>query len=140
MVEMLSRQVIGKWLDSLAKKGDMGRAREGATLYGIQKYTGIPLMSLRMYAKQMAEGMSKPRQLLLSKVIAMVENGQLDFVIEGKYGQCQLPRKVAVIRDKPVPLKKYGFKFTPQGVRLTYVDRPKPFVPMPSFKQVLFQK
>lgn len=129
--EMLSRAAIQAWLKSLVQRTK--EKRDGPTLHCLGKYLGIPKDSLAFLSRADV-GMSKDRQRLLSKVIAQIENGQLTFErVATRKGL----EKRAVFVDNPKPRVRYGVDFKAGGPRLRFIDRPKPYKPMPSFKNVL---
>lgn len=127
---VLSRDAIRKWLAGLIAHGTTGGVREGPTLNVIGQYMGIDRNTMLWLARKDSARMSMHRQMHFSKVIAMIENGQLDFVVKGN-------KKVAVVRDKPVPIKRYQPVFGAKGPTLKALDRPPPYTPMMTFKGLL---
>lgn len=124
---ILSQSYIRAWLASLVQRGGGWKMREGPTLGAIAKYCDIPKNDLIWYANKETSRMGLDRQRHLSKVIAQIENGQLDFEI-------QKNRKVAVLRESGKPRLRYTVDFSHQQPRLKMADRPPPFVPLPAFK------
>lgn len=140
--QILPKETIRAWLASLVKRGagkDCGQAarREGPTLNAIASHTGIPLDSLTWMYRD-AKKINHSRQMLLSKVIAQVENGQLTFrTVQRGYGKG--PLKVGTFVEKPKPIVRYGFTLGATGPKLRAIDRPPAYAPMPSFKDVLLK-
>lgn len=132
--QILPKHEIRKWLASLVAKGTTGRLREGPTLQAIGNYLGISRNNMIWFGRKDNANMSMHLQMRFSKLIAQVENGQLEFVIQ-KEGKVR--KKVAVLRDKPRPRVRYQPVFTPAGPRLKTVDRPPPYRPMVTFKGLL---
>lgn len=133
MFQILSRKYIKDFLASLVRRGATARNRNGATLSAIAKYTGIPRNSLTWIINKETARFSKERQILLSKVIGMIENGTLDFEVTGR-GYAW--KKVPVIREHPKPIARYKVKLEGGSPKLKPVERPPVFKPMPSFRDV----
>ena len=134
--EVLPIERIRAWCLSLVKRGD-STVSDRPTMDAISRHTGIPRNTLKWLAFKDTSSLGRERQMLLSKVIAQIENGQLVFVTK-KMNKKQGPGvKIGVLVDKPKPVMRYQPKIGPNGVRLVMADRPKPFVGMRSFKDVL---
>lgn len=134
--QILPKVEIQRWLRALIHEGEERKgSREGATLKSIAAYTGIPNNTLIWLARKESSDLNRDRQRLLSKVIAQIENGLLDFERKGA-GKAH-NRKVAIIRDNPKVLQRYGVSFARGVARLTYIDRPRLFAPMPKFRDLL---
>lgn len=130
MIEVMPKAEILKYLRGLVEKGTTGRKRNGPTLQCIGAYMGIPRNDMIWYGRVETTFMSKHRQMHFSKVISMIENGELEFHIQGR-------KKVAVLVDKPKPVQRFQPQFGPRGVSLKLVDRPKPVQKMPTFRAIL---
>ena len=130
--QMLSKDFIFAWVGSLVVKGTRGKAREGPTLTSVARYMGLPLVTLKTmaYWPEKVGYISLERQRLFSRVIAEIENGQVEFVRQG--------RGATIIRkaERPRPIARYQVVLSKDGVRLQAKPRPAPFVPMPAFKNV----
>lgn len=115
---VLTQAEIRNWLRQLIVPGET-KISTRPTLDSVGTYCGIPRNTMKWLALKDTANMSPERQRLLSKVIALVDNGLLEWEIRGQ-------EKVAVLRDKPRPRVRYGFSMQPGGPRLTYIDRPSP--------------
>lgn len=130
-MEALSVAYIRLWLSKLIVKGKVGR-RNGLTLVSLAHHTAIPHATLCFLASDNeAAAMSFYRQMLLSKIISQVENGEVEFVPDPKDG-----RRSIVVKAKKKPTVRYAAKVIGGQARLAYVDRPKPFRDMPAFKDL----
>ncbi len=127
--EMLSRAFIRNWLEKLIQRHGSHRRREGCTIDSLANYLEIPSRSLVALARRDTATIGKDRQRLLSKVIAMVENGQLEFERQGR-------KKVGVIRDHPKPICRYRVEFGSGRPILKMVGRPASFQAPPTFKSL----
>lgn len=128
--EMLPVAYIRGWLRHYVHTGMAWRPRPGVTLAAIATHTGIVRNTLLWLALKETARMSPERQRLLSKTIAEIENGQIEFVMRGT-------RKVARRVAEPKVIARYGFAFGGASPRLVALGRPAPFRPMPSFKDAL---
>ena len=133
--EVIPKAKICQWLRSLVRSGTHGTHREGPTLRPIARYMGIEENTLKFFAHYGEARMSDARQRHFSKVIAMIENGQLEFVVAKSTGK----KKTLVPCDKPRPWVRYKVEFGKTGPRLRTVDRRPPFRVMPSFKQIVLK-
>jgi hypothetical protein len=134
MIEVMSKAAIFKYLNGLIAKGTKGQIRDGPTLNSLGQYMGISRNDMLWYGRLPTARMSKARQMHFSKVIAMIENGQLEFRVEGGgIGR----RKVAVLIEKPRPVQRFQAQFGPRGPTLRLTDRPKPPQQMPTFRAIL---
>lgn len=105
----------------------------GWGLKNLATHTGISHESLRRYASGATERMAPARQRLLSKVLSQIENGQISFrSVRGM-------KQEVIVPEAPRPIARYGVKLGPGGPRLVTQDRPKPYQPVPSFKDVLLR-
>lgn len=127
--EMLSRDFIKKWLLKLIDRHGERKHRPGVTMDCLARYMQIPVDSLRALALRDTSCLSVNRQRYFSKVIAMIENGQLVFEKRGKI-------KVGVIVDKAQPIRRYRVEFGTGHPVLKAVGRPAPFNPPPTFKSL----
>lgn len=133
-VPILSKAEIRRCLASY-----LGRAHVlGWGLKVLGTYTGISHESLRRYANGDTERMAPARQRLLSKVLSQIENGQIAFRKRG-LGRGRGTRSEAYVPEAPRPIARYGVKLGPGGPQLVTQDRPKPYQPVPSFKDVLLR-
>ena len=129
-IEPLAKAEIKRWLAALVIRGQARVTREGPTLDAIANYTGIPLQSIRYFARSPDSKMGNSRQMLLSKVIGLIENGYLVFHVEQG-----TRKKLAVLLDKPIPPKaKAKVVFTREGPRLQLVAPVRMQARLPSFK------
>ena len=101
----------------------------------VARYTGITRNTIVwMKEKPDTANISPARQRLLSRVIAMFDNGEL---VAQKVGT----RVELVVPPKPSrPIARYAVEFDPQGPRLRQLDRPKPLRRMPGFRDLLLTK
>lgn len=135
-MHVLPKTYIREWLSRLVLKRTYGRRKGNAvTLFALWHHTGIPLETLKYFAKNDPSArMSIHRQMLLSKVISQIENGELDFVKSTQDARCM----VAVKPEITKPKVRYAAQVINGQVRLAYVDRPKPFREMPKFRDLWF--
>lgn len=130
--EMLPRYFIREWLASLIDRHGSHAHREGCTLYSLASYLGVTRDSLRQLATRDTAGIGVDRQRLLSKIITLVENGNLVFeTVDGK--------KVGRLVDKPKPICRYRVEFGTGRPVVKLVGRPKEFVPPRSFKSLVLK-
>lgn len=127
----LSKAEIRKWLNGcIGNSGAAGKISTRPTLWSLAQHMGIPKNTLEWLARKDTARLSVHAQMHFSKVIAQIENGQLEFEIQGN-------KKVAVFRDRPRPVTRYQPVFGAQGPRLQLVDRPAPYRGMPAFRGLL---
>ncbi len=135
MYPILPVETINQWLLDMIKVGDGKHSRRpGVTIVALANYTGLSEFSLEMYAKRRRR-MPVHKQMFLSKILAMVENGQLVFECLKQTGT----RKVGRIVDDPRPRLRYKPEFTKDGPRLRATDRPPPIKMLPKFKDALLR-
>lgn len=135
MHQNLTIAEIGRWLRSIVKKGGMqGSARAGVTMDAVARYTGIPRNTLKWLAfKPETAKCSPARTAQLSRLIAEVENGLLDFGKSG-FGTA----KPVIIPEKPRPVMRYAVQFGPRGPSLKAVPRPPaPRGRLPTMKELM---
>lgn len=128
-IEPLSKVEIKAWLAGLVVKGDHARngvPKERTTIPDIAKYTGIPYDTLRTLSRNDNARMSAHRQMLLSKVIGLIENGYLVFHVEHGH-------KVGKILDRPQAKTRAKITFTARGPRLELVSKPPIMQRLPQF-------
>ncbi len=130
--EVLSKAAIFKWLNGLIGKGAGRKLRPGPTLESLGKHMGIDRNTMIWLGRKETARMSIHRQMHFSKVIAQIENGELTFEIQGR-------TKVAMFHVKPKPIVRYGVSFGAKGPTLQARDRPAPYKPMPTFKDLLLK-
>lgn len=127
--EILPRAFIRKWLLSLVDRHGSHKKRAGCTIDALARYLDISRKTLKAFAMRANARMGRDRQRLLSKTIAMIENGQLEFEVRGR-------EKIGVIRDNPKPICRYRVEFASGRPVVRFVARPKFVQPMPSFKSL----
>jgi hypothetical protein len=137
MFQILSLPYIRRWLRSLDKRGAKwgGKMmREGPTINSIATYTGISRNTLTWVSRKDTANLGPDLVRKLSKVIAEIENGVLDFKIQGN-------RKVAVRYDKPEDRprvrQKYQVSIGGKGPSITATDRPRLPGKMPTLKDLM---
>ena len=134
--EMLSVDFIKRWVAALRVPGQRGKARGGATMNSVARFMGIPKNSLVWIAHRPDTAViSLAMQRRYSKAIAMIENGQVEFV----RGKGRGKPIVAVLVDKPRPIARYAVKLGKTGPTLEAAKRPAPFAAMPTFKDLLLK-
>lgn len=132
-MQALPKEYIKSWLDGLIDHGGGVGQRGGITIASLSVHTGISPNTLIMLATNENARMGFHRQMLLSKVISQVENGEIEFVRDPKDRR----RSIAVKSSGKPPKVKYAAQVIGGRVKLAYVDRPKPFRGMPSFRDLL---
>jgi hypothetical protein len=131
---MLSKDYIKRWMRGLIVPGGRG-LREGPTINKVARWMGIPRNSLVWLAyRPDTARISLAMQRRYSKAIAMIENGQVEFV-SGSGARASR----AVLVDKPRPRGKYAVTLGKRGPALVHAERPAPFKPMPAFKDVMLK-
>lgn len=130
--EILSKAFIRKWLLDLIDRHGKHRRREGCTIDALANYLQVPRDSLRSIALRDTAAIGVDRQRLLSKVIAMIENGQLEFELCDR-------KKIGVLRERPRPICRYRIEFGSGRPVIKPVVRPKEFHPPPDFRSLAFK-
>lgn len=137
---ILPKKDICLWLKRLVKRRGACKIRPEPTMLDITHYTGIPRNTLKWLAfKPETANISPARQRLLSKVIAMVENGQLDFRVERLNTGWKNRVKRATLVENPRPRRSYQVSFQKGPPKLSIVGKPPPFIGIKSFKDVLLR-
>lgn len=130
--QLQTKAQIVVWLKSLVqrKRGP----RHGPTLYTIAQHTGISRKTLERLIYSESANIGEPRRRQLSRLMAEIENGLVDFKMVGK--GCHL-RKVMVRPEKPKVRVRYAVTMGPRGPQLRPIDRPKAPVAMPTMRKLL---
>ena len=134
--ELQTPRAIREWLEKLPRPGQGNKIKSHTTIKDVSNYTGIPHATLELIVEFKTDSIGMARRMQLSKMMAMIENGQLKWMKKRKKGNYGAWEKVGVIVENPRPKMKFQVRFNSNGVSLIPAPRPKPVIMMPSFADI----
>lgn len=134
MSDLIPQEEIAEWLRALVIKGGTNKTRETFTLGDVARYTGIPRLALQWFLYN-GKKMSEHRQRQLSRMIALVENGQIKVRI--RPDRFKEVYEVAANQIRPPNAPKYAVRLGPKGPTIEAVPRPAMVRLMPDFKTLI---